>query len=118
MPRSCDRVWRAASAACAGRVPTILQRHPDTSSFGQRLTADEVCPGDRQHSAAADPWRLAPSLRPDLISDTDSGRREHGEHTEPTSSFVSAFRGEPADEAYRLSRAGQPRNLKHPLAHV
>src|SRR6476620_2437172 len=75
VPRSCDRAWRAASAACAGRVPTILQRHPDTSGFGQRLTADEVCPENREHSAAADPRRIAPSLRPDLISDTDRARR-------------------------------------------
>ena len=44
-----------------------------TSGAGQGFNADEVCPGDRQHSAAADPRRLAPSLRPDLISDTDSG---------------------------------------------
>src|SRR6476659_2048552 len=53
------------------RVPAVLQRHPDTSGVGQRLTANEVCPDDRSHSAAADPRRITPSLRPDLICDKD-----------------------------------------------
>src|SRR4051794_36419190 len=39
VPRSCDRVRRATSAACAALLPAVLQRHPDTSRAGQRLTA-------------------------------------------------------------------------------
>ena len=62
---------RAASAACAALVPAVLQRHSDTSCVGQELTANEVCPGGRKHSAAGDPRRIAPSLRPTLISDSD-----------------------------------------------
>src|SRR3954453_575025 len=57
---------------CAARVPAVLQRHSDTSRVGQRLTAHEVCPRGRSHSAAADPRRIAPSLYPDLISDSDN----------------------------------------------
>ena len=60
------------------RVPAVLQRHPDTSGVGQRLTANEVCPDDRSHSAAADPRRIAPSLRPDLICDKDRHREPFG----------------------------------------
>jgi hypothetical protein len=55
------------SAGCAARVPAVLQRHPGAPRVGQRLT-DEVCPDDRSHSAAADPRRITPSLRPDLIA--------------------------------------------------
>src|SRR6478736_4159685 len=51
---------------CAGT--SSLQRHPDAPRVGQRLTADEVCPGGRSHSAAADPRRITPSLHPDLIA--------------------------------------------------
>ena len=42
---------------------------------GTRTQADEVCPGDRQHSFAAGSRRIAPSLRPDLICDRDTRKR-------------------------------------------
>jgi transposase InsO family protein len=57
----------------AALVPAVLQRLSDAPCVGQGLAANEVCPENREHSAAADPRRIAPSLRPDLISDKDSG---------------------------------------------
>jgi len=65
-----------------------------THRVGQRLTADEVCPGDRQHSAAADPRRIAPSLRPDLIFDTDTfvAKIERGERRIDVIEFIAIAR--------------------------
>jgi hypothetical protein len=72
MPESRDHNWRATPTPYPAFVPAILQRHQNTSRVGQRLTANEACPGGRSHSFAADPRRIAPSLYPDLISDSDN----------------------------------------------
>src|SRR6476620_4000326 len=69
-----ERCVRAPSAAAAALVPAVLQRLSDSPCVGQGLAANEVCPENREHSAAADPRRIAPSLRPDLISDKDNPR--------------------------------------------
>ena len=63
-------------------------------ALAKDFTADEVCPGDRQHSAAADPRRIAPSLRPDLISDTDTfvAKIERGERRIDVIEFIAIAR--------------------------
>src|SRR4051794_17869231 len=77
--RSCDRLRRATSASSAALVPAVLQRHPNTSVTGQRLTGAESRPCHREHSSVADPRRIASPLCPDLICDMDTssggGRR-------------------------------------------
>ena len=49
---------------------------------------------NRQHSAAADPRRIAPSLRPDLISDTDTfvAKIERGERRIDVIEFIAIAR--------------------------
>src|SRR4051812_31401775 len=66
----CSYLASGICAMCCARTSSITT-DPDTSRVGQRLTAHEVCPGGRSHSFAAGPRRIAPSLRPDLISDSD-----------------------------------------------
>jgi len=63
------RIRRRTSGAL---VPEILQQHPNAPITGQGLTADEIRPSGTQHSSAAGPRRIAPSLRPHLISDRHS----------------------------------------------
>jgi hypothetical protein len=72
MPGSRDHNWRATPAPYPAFVPAILQRHPNAPVIGQGLTANEIRPGGRPHSSAADPRRIAPSLRPELIFDRHS----------------------------------------------
>src|SRR4051812_46200816 len=72
MPGSWDHNWGAACAAYSAPVPAILQQHPNAPITGQALPADEIPPSGMQHSSAAGPRRIAPSLRPDLISDRHS----------------------------------------------
>ena len=72
MPGSRDHNWRATSAPYPAFVPAILQRHPNAPVIGQGLTANQIRPGGRPHSSAADPRRIAPSLRPELIFDRHS----------------------------------------------
>ena len=64
------------SVHTAARVCTLLQRRPNTLVPGQRRAADEIRPERRKHYSAADHRRAAPSLRPDMIYDMDTGH-EH-----------------------------------------
>jgi hypothetical protein len=50
----------------------LLQRGPNAPVLSQGCTGTQSRPGDRNHSSAADPWRIAPPLSPDLISDRHS----------------------------------------------
>src|SRR4051812_5959551 len=44
-------------------------------SLAKGLTADEICSVCREHPSPADPRRIAPPLRPDLIFDRDSSNK-------------------------------------------
>src|SRR6478609_8585843 len=62
----------SAIASCAALLRALLQRRPNTSVTGQGLAANESRPGHREYPPAADPRRIAPPLRPDLICDSDN----------------------------------------------
>jgi putative SOS response-associated peptidase YedK len=65
-------IWRAASSS---RLRQLLQSHPNAPVLEQGLAGVARHRIIRLHIACANPGRIAPPIRQDLVSDRDTGRK-------------------------------------------
>src|SRR5438552_12159478 len=72
MPGLCRRVWRAAPLPPPQIVSKILQRGSHALIAEEGCAGFARCSGRWPHSLPTDPGRIAPSIRPDLISGRDT----------------------------------------------
>jgi hypothetical protein len=72
---SCCRIWRTASSSPARIVSAILQRGLHLPSAGQGCAGFAGGSDSWQHRRQAAPGRIAPSIRPDLISGRNTGEK-------------------------------------------
>src|SRR5438105_4262416 len=75
MPGLCHRVWRAAPLPSPQIVSKILQRGSHALIAEKGCAGFARCPGCWPRSLPTDPGRIAPSIRPDLISGRDKGQQ-------------------------------------------
>src|SRR5438105_15212842 len=71
MPGLCRRVWRAAPLPPPQIVSKILQRGSHALIAEEGCAGFARCSGRWPRSLPTDPGRIAPSIRPDLISGRD-----------------------------------------------
>src|SRR2546430_11865462 len=74
MPGLCRRVWRAAPLPSPQIVSKILQRGSHALIAEEGCAGFARCSGRWPRSLPSDPGRIAPSIRPDLISGRDRYR--------------------------------------------
>src|SRR5271169_5769945 len=73
---SCRRVWRAAPSPPTRILPEILQRGSHALIAEQGCTNSAGGPDRWRHHCQAASGRIASSVRPDLISGTDTALRK------------------------------------------